>query len=94
MSRKHPQNGPSLSAAPYKKPKPLTDEELAEAQARIKERDEAAVREAAKGRRFAKAVRANGGTIPVRGGGAEGFWKALRAADEPPPPPQPRKPQK
>lgn len=82
MSRKHPQNGPSFSNAPYKKPKALTDEELAEAQARLKERDEAAIRNAAKGRNFSKAVRANGGSIPIRGDNAEAFWTGVKAADE------------
>ena len=28
MSRKHPQNGPSLSKAPHKKQKPLTEKEI------------------------------------------------------------------
>ena len=82
MSRKHPQNGPSLSKAPYKKPKPLTDEELAAAQARIKNREEALIRDAAKGQNFSKAAKANGGAIPVRGGNAEAFWSGIRAANE------------
>jgi hypothetical protein len=78
MSRKHPQNGPSFSKAPYKKAKPLTDEELAQSQALQKEREEDAKREGAKGRRFSKAVRNNGGTIPISGGNAETFWSDLK----------------
>jgi flagellar motility protein MotE (MotC chaperone) len=49
---KRPQNGPSFSKAPYKKPKPLTDEELAKAQARQKEREEQLKDKAARGQRF------------------------------------------
>jgi hypothetical protein len=81
MPRKHPQNGPSFSKAPYQKPKPLTDDELAEAQARQKEREEAAILDAAKGRRFSKTLSANGGTIPIRGGSTEAFWSGLKSAE-------------
>src|SRR5688500_16894274 len=88
MSTRRPQNGPSFSKAPYKKPKPLTDEELAEAQERIKRRDEQTKRDAdeaqrkiASGRRFGKAMREFGG-IPVRGRNAEAFWKKLKADDK------------
>lgn len=41
MSRKHPQDGPSQSKATYKKPKPLSDEELAAKQAREARAEEA-----------------------------------------------------
>jgi hypothetical protein len=79
---KRPQNGPSFSKAPYKKPKPLTDEELAKAQARQKEREEQLKDKAARGQRFSKAVRENGGTIPISGGNAAEFWDALRKPDD------------
>jgi hypothetical protein len=72
MSRKHPQNGPSLSKAPYKKQKPLTDEELARIQACEKDRQNRLIEKAEDGKRFSKAVKAFGG-IPVRGTGAEAF---------------------
>jgi hypothetical protein len=68
MSRKHPQNGPSLSKAPPKKQKLLNDKEVAERQARQKSAEEAltsrideAQRKVASGRRFGAAVEANGG---------------------------------
>jgi hypothetical protein len=79
---KRPQNGPSFSKTPYKKPKPLTDEELAKAQARLKEREEQIKDKAAQGRRFGKAVRDNGGVIPISGGNAAEFWDALRKPDD------------
>lgn len=82
MSRKHPRNGPSLSKAPYKKPKPLSDEELAAKQERETKaeearmaRVEAAQQKVAEGRRFQKAVDAAGGSIPIRGGNASEFWR-------------------
>jgi hypothetical protein len=85
MSRKHPQNGPSLGKAPYKKSKPLSDEELAAKQDKEKRSDEAmsarveaAQRKVADGRRFNKAVKENGGTISIRGGSASQFWSKLR----------------
>jgi hypothetical protein len=78
MTRKRPQNGPSLSKAPYKKPKPLTDEELAQVQARQAEREAELRKKADDGRRFSKAVRARGGSIPVRGSGAAEFFAELR----------------
>jgi hypothetical protein len=84
MSRKHPQNGPSLSAATYKKKAPLTDKELAKRQAREKRaKDEAVARvgeaqqKIASGKRFASAIKANGDVIPVRGAGAKEFWAKL-----------------
>jgi hypothetical protein len=85
MSRKHPQNGPSLSKAPYKKRKPLSDEELAAKQEKEKNADEArharieaAQRRIGENRRFGEAVTANGGMIPLRGGNASEFWSKLR----------------
>jgi hypothetical protein len=90
MSRKHPQNGPSLSKAPHKKQKPLTEKEIAEHRARQKAAEETqttrveeAQRKVAGGRRFGAAVKANGGVIPMRGGNAGEFWSRLRAQDEP-----------
>ena len=84
MSRKHPQNGPSLSKAPPKKQKLLNDKEVAERQARQKSAEEAltsrideAQRKVASGWRFGAAVEANGGVIPMRGGNAEEFWSKI-----------------
>jgi hypothetical protein len=34
-------------------------------------------RKGKKARRFGAAIRANGGTIPLRGPGTEGFWKKV-----------------
>lgn len=56
MSKRHPNNGPSLSAAPPQKHKPPTDEELADRQARQRVGDEQRVREAAKSRAVHKAL--------------------------------------
>jgi hypothetical protein len=50
MSKSHPNNGPSLSAAPPKKWKPLTDKELADSQAQEKAAIEDAVQRAARKR--------------------------------------------
>ena len=85
MSRKHSQNGPSLSRAPRTRPKPLSDEELVARQEKEKRSDGArrartlaAQRKVAEGRRFAKAIDENGGAIPIRGGNASEFWSKLR----------------
>lgn len=85
MSRKHPQDGPSLSKAPHKKRKPLTDKELAARQEKEKQADEArnariqaAKQKIAANRRFGEAITANGGTIPLRGGNASEFWSKLK----------------
>ncbi|MGY3581402.1 hypothetical protein ACVIGB_000528 [Bradyrhizobium sp. USDA 4341] len=85
MSRKHPQDGPSLSKAPHKKRKPLTDKELAAKHEKERQADEArnarvqaAKKKVAAGRRFSEAITANGGTIPLRGGNAPEFWSKLK----------------
>ena len=77
MSRKHPQNGPSLSKAPHKKQRPLAEKEIAKRRAHQKVAEEAlttrvdeAQRKVASGRRFGAAVKANGDVIPMRGGNA------------------------
>jgi hypothetical protein len=73
MSRKHPQNGPSLGKATYK-PKPPTDEELAQRQANEKQREaELAVR-SRQAREFSAKVKKSGGGIPLRGPGTRAFW--------------------
>jgi hypothetical protein len=86
MSRKHPQNGPSLSKAPHKKRRPLSDKELAAKQEKEKKADEArrarieaAQEKIAENRRFGEAVTANRGTIPLRGGNVSEFWSKGRA---------------
>lgn len=78
MTRKHPQNGPSFSKAPHKKHKPLSDDELAAMRARQKEHEDKLREKAAAGKRFSKAVRAAGNTIPIRGEGAKQFWTGLK----------------
>jgi hypothetical protein len=50
MSKSHPNNGPSLSAAPPKKWKPLTDKELADSQAQGKAAMEETIQRAARKR--------------------------------------------
>ena len=55
MSRR-PQNGPTFTKAPLKKQKPITDDELADWQARQVAELEETKRKAAKSRRFAKRV--------------------------------------
>ena len=60
MSRKHPYDGPSLSNAPYKKPKPMTDEELAAWQIRKVLEMEQTMRDAARHREFSRRVRTLG----------------------------------
>ena len=82
MPRKHPQNGPSLSKAPYKKQKPLGDKELAALQARQNAAEVEALLKAASGKRFGAAVKENGGAIPIRGGNAEAFWSEIRLDNE------------
>ncbi len=77
MSRKHPQNGPSLSKAPAKKKKPLTDEELSQLQAKEKAHELEFQEKAKQSKRFSKAVRASGGMIPVRGAGTAEFLAAV-----------------
>jgi hypothetical protein len=88
MSRKHPQNGPSLSKAPHKKRKSLSDEELALKQEKEKKANEArrarikvAQEKITQNRRFGEAVTANGGTIPLRGGNASEFWSKVRRGE-------------
>ena len=82
MSRSHPQNGPSLSKATYKKPKPLSDEELAEYQSKQRKREAEIIENSRSGRHFAEAVRANGGSIPLRGGNAKAFWNKIKRDSE------------
>jgi hypothetical protein len=53
---KHPNNGPSLSKAPSKKRKPMSDEESADWRARKKVEQEQAERSAAVLRRFHQAA--------------------------------------
>jgi hypothetical protein len=60
LSRKHPQNGPSLSDAPSKKQKPMTDQELAGWNARQAAGDEQKVRDAATSREFQQIARKEG----------------------------------
>jgi len=74
MSRKHPQNGPSFGKASHKKQKAMTDAELAEYLEKKKIADAELIEKARRGRRFSAAVRATGGTIPLRGPGAKEFW--------------------
>jgi hypothetical protein len=88
MSRKHPQNGPSLSKVPHEKRKPLSDEELAAKQEKEKKADEArrarikaAQERIAENRRFGEAVTANGDTIPLRGGNVSEFWSKVRRGE-------------
>jgi hypothetical protein len=73
MSRKHPQNGPSLRKATYK-PKPLTDEESAERQAKEKEREAQLTERSRQSREFSAKVKKFGGSIPMRGPSADAFW--------------------
>jgi len=73
MSRKHSQNGPSFRKATYK-PKPLTDEELAERQAKQKEREAELVERSRESREFSAKVKKLGGRIPLRGPSADAFW--------------------
>jgi hypothetical protein len=73
MSRKHPQNGPSFSNATYK-PKPMTDEELAQRQAKEKARVAELTERGRKSREFSAKIKKSGDTIPVRGPAARAFW--------------------
>ncbi|MBX9645534.1 MAG: hypothetical protein K2X57_00585 [Xanthobacteraceae bacterium] len=89
MSRKHPQNGPSLSKGPHKKQKPLDDKELAALQARQKSEEaeltsrvEEAREKVEGGKRFGAVVAENGGVIPIRGGHAEEFWTKIRRGND------------
>ena len=89
MSRKHPENGPSLSKASNGNKKPPTEKELADRRAREKRSERAtmarvdeAQRKVASGKRFGAAVKANGGTIPLRGGNTTSFGASpLRKPD-------------
>ena len=57
VSRNHPQNGPTFSKAPYKKRKPLTDEELAEYLNKKKTREAELTEEGRRSRRFSAGSR-------------------------------------
>ena len=88
MSRKHPQNGPSFGKAGHAKKKPLTEKELATRRARERQSEEVtaarvdqARRKVAAGKRFAAAVKANDGIIPLRGGNATDALDLARSAD-------------
>jgi hypothetical protein len=61
MSRNHPNNGPSLSAAPLKKRKPMTDQELADWQAMGKVRMEETIRRADRAKNSSKLRKAKKG---------------------------------
>jgi hypothetical protein len=73
MSRKHPQNGPSFSKPTYG-PRPLTDEELAQRQAKEKEREAELTERSRQSREFSAKVKKSGGSIPLRGPRADAFW--------------------
>lgn len=60
MSKRHPQNGPSLSRPPPKRAKPMTDKELADSHARNKAEQEEIERHAAKLKAFRQAIRRGG----------------------------------
>ena len=72
MSRKHPQNGPSFSKATYK-PEPLTDEELAQRQAKEKSREAELSARARASREFSAKVK-RFGCVPLRGSLVDAFW--------------------
>jgi hypothetical protein len=57
MSRKHPNNGPTLSKTPFKKPKLMTDEQLAAYQSRKASEKAQNIRDAAKEREFRRLLR-------------------------------------
>jgi hypothetical protein len=57
MSRRHPNNGPTFSRAPYQKPRPMTDEELAALQGRRVSELAQKMRDAAKEREFRHLLR-------------------------------------
>jgi hypothetical protein len=59
MSWRHPNNGPTFSRAPYKKPRPMTDEELATLQGRRESELAQKIRNAAKARKFNHLFRAD-----------------------------------
>jgi hypothetical protein len=73
MSRSHPQNGPSFNKATYKKPKPPTDEELAEYQKKQKAREAELIEDGRRARNFSAAVRDFGNRVPLRGPDAVAF---------------------
>jgi len=73
VSRKHPQNGPSFRKASYKA-KPLSDEELAERQAKEKAREAEFKEKSRQSREFSAKVKQFGGSIPLRGPAANVFW--------------------
>jgi hypothetical protein len=73
VSKKHPQNGPSLNKAPYKKEKPLTDAGLAAINKRKADADAEFLAKARSGRIFSQAMRDNGNCLPIVGPGAKKF---------------------
>jgi hypothetical protein len=80
VSKKHPQNGPSLNKAPYKKEKPLTDAGLAAINKRKADADAEFLAKARSGRIFSQAMRDNGNCLPIVGPGAKKFWDKLEKA--------------
>ncbi|MGB8277820.1 MAG: hypothetical protein WCF20_07805 [Methylovirgula sp.] len=60
MSKAHPQDGPTFSAAPPKRRRPITDQELADWQARKAAEEEQMIRDAATSRKFWQTVNKEG----------------------------------